>query len=71
MATKVTKGQISDGTISKNTCFEEYYLCGKFHGFMKKCTIFWLCRYIGAVLEFRFTIYRAEIYHDITIYRGY
>ena len=23
------------------------------------------------VLEFRITIYRAEIYHDITIYRGY
>ena len=45
MAVKVTKGQISDGTISKNTCIEEYYLCGKFHGFMKKCTIFWLCRY--------------------------
>ena len=39
MAVKVTKGQISDGTISKNTCIEEYYLCGKFHGFMKKYTI--------------------------------
>ena len=39
MAVKVTKGQISHGTISKNTCIEEYYLCGKFHGFMKKCTI--------------------------------
>ena len=45
MAVKVTKGQISDGTISKITCIEDYYLCGKFHGFMKKCTIFWLCRY--------------------------
>ena len=45
MAVKVTKGQISDGTISENTCIEDYYLCGKFHGFMKKCTIFWLCRY--------------------------
>ena len=33
------KGQPSDGTISKNACHEEYYLCGKFHGFMKKCTI--------------------------------
>ena len=44
MAVKVTKGQISDGTISENTCIEDYYLCGKFHGFMKKCTIFWLCR---------------------------
>ena len=45
MAVKVTKSQISDGTISENTCIEECYLCGKFHGFMKKCTIFWLCRY--------------------------
>ena len=40
MAIKVTKGQISNGTTSKNTCIEEYYLCGKFHGFMKNCTIF-------------------------------
>ena len=39
MAVKVTKGQLSDGTISKNACHEEYYLCGQFHGFMKKCTI--------------------------------
>ena len=36
---KVIKGQHSDGTISKITCYEEYYLCGKFHGFTKKCTI--------------------------------
>ena len=35
MAVKVTIGQISDGPISKNTCIEEYYLCEKFHGFMK------------------------------------
>ena len=35
------KGQICDGAISKNTCHEEYYLCGKFHAFMKKCMI-WL-----------------------------
>ena len=48
MAVKVTKGQISDGTISENTCIEDYYLCGKFHGFMKKCTIFWLCHYTKA-----------------------
>ena len=39
MAVKATKGQLSDGTISKITCHEEYYLCGKFRGFMKKCTI--------------------------------
>ena len=39
MAVKVTKGQLSNGTISKITCHEEYYLCGKFHSFMKKCTI--------------------------------
>ena len=40
MAIKVTKGQIYDGTISKFLCREMYYLCGKFHAFMKKCTIF-------------------------------
>jgi len=39
MAIKVTKGQISDGTISKNTCHVEYYLFEKFHSFMKKCTM--------------------------------
>ena len=49
MAVKVTKGQISDGTISENTYIEDYYLCGKFHGFMKKYTIFWLCRYTNTV----------------------
>ena len=38
MAVKVTKSQLSDGTIPKNECHEEYYLCGKFHVFMKKCT---------------------------------
>ena len=40
----VTNGQVCDGTISKSTYHEEYYLCGKFHA----CTI-WLilglCRY--------------------------
>ena len=39
MAIKVTKGQISDGTMLQNTCHEEYYLYGKFHSCMKKCTI--------------------------------
>ena len=39
MAIKVTKGQISDATISKNTCHVDYYLCGKFHSFMKKYTM--------------------------------
>ena len=39
MAVKVTNSQTRDGTISKITCHEEYYLCGKFHGFMKKYTI--------------------------------
>ena len=43
MAIKVTKGQISNGTISQNTCLEKYYLCEKFDRFMKKYTIFWLC----------------------------
>ena len=37
MVIKVTKGQISNGTISQNMCHEEYYLCGKFHSFMKEC----------------------------------
>jgi len=40
MAIKVTTGQISDGTVSQKTCLQKYYLCGKFGGFMKKCTIF-------------------------------
>ena len=44
MAIKVTKGHICDGTTSKNTCHHEYYLCGKFYGLMKKCTIFGFCR---------------------------
>jgi len=35
MAIKVTKGQISDGTISQNTYHEEYYyFCGKCYRFM-------------------------------------
>ena len=37
---KVTKGQICNGTLSKNT-FHEYYLRGKFHCIMKKYMI-WL-----------------------------
>jgi len=40
MAIKVTKGQISNGTISQKTYFEKYYLRGKFDRFMKKRTIF-------------------------------
>ena len=40
MAVKVTKSQISDGTKSKNTRIEEYYLCGMFHGFMKSAQFF-------------------------------
>ena len=39
MAIKVIKGQICDGTISKNKYHQEYYLHGKFHVFTKKCTI--------------------------------
>ena len=35
MAIKVNKGKICNGTISKNTCHQEYYFCGKFHGFTK------------------------------------
>ena len=41
MAIKATKGQLSDGTISKNTCVKEYYLSGKFHGFMHNIANFW------------------------------
>ena len=44
MAIQVTKGQLSDDTISKNACHEEYYLCGKFHGFMKSAQ---LCQFWG------------------------
>jgi len=47
MAIKVTKGQISDGTISKNTFHMEYYLCGKFQSFMKKGNILSI---LGAML---------------------
>jgi len=35
MAIKVTKGQICDGTISKNKCHQGYYLCEKFHYYEK------------------------------------
>ena len=38
MALKVTKGQICDGTISKNWCHQEYYLCRKFHTYIKNST---------------------------------
>ena len=40
MAVKVTTGQVSNGTISQNACIEEYYLYGKFHGFMKSAQSF-------------------------------
>ena len=54
MAIKVTKGQISDGTVSKNTCHKEYYLCGKFlHSFMKKYTMLSI---LGATLLYYITI---------------
>jgi len=45
MAVKVTKSQICDGTISKNKCHQEYYLCIKLYAFMEKCTIFGFCHY--------------------------
>ena len=43
MALKVTKGQICDGSISKNICREEHNLCGKFQLYHKvdKMLIFW------------------------------
>jgi len=39
LAVKVTKGQIYNGIISKIKCHQGYYLCEKFHDFMKKCPI--------------------------------
>ena len=39
------KGQICNGTISKNLSHGEYYFCGECHAFMEKCTILALCRY--------------------------
>ena len=39
------KGEICNGTISKNCVMRSTYLYGKFHAFMKKCTIFALCCY--------------------------
>ena len=38
------KGQICNGTISKNKYQKEYILHGKFHAFFKKHTPFGLCR---------------------------
>ena len=38
MALEVTKGQICDGSISKNIYHEEHNLCGKFHNCITKCT---------------------------------
>jgi len=40
LAQKVTKSQISNGSISQNRFHEVYKLCVKFHAFIKKCTIF-------------------------------
>ena len=47
MALKVTKGQICDGSISKNICHEEHNLYGKFHNCITKCT---KCPFFGAML---------------------
>ena len=44
MAVKFTKGQICNGTISKNICHKEYNLHGNFHTCFTKCTIFALRR---------------------------
>ena len=44
MAVKFAKGQICNGTISKNICHKEYNLHGKFHICFTKCTTFALCR---------------------------
>ena len=63
MAVNVIKGQISNGTISENTCIEDYYLCGKFHGFMKKCTIFWLCRYTLYIIIYNYVLLCNKIFH--------
>jgi len=63
MAVKVTKGQICDGTISKNTCYQEYYLCGKFHDFMKKCTIFEFCRYTINLISIVSTQHQLTLTH--------
>ena len=70
MAAKVNKGQISDGTISKNTCIEDYHLCGKFHGFMKKCTIFGLCRYTTTIIIIIIIIARPRTASINAIYKS-
>ena len=44
MAVNFTKGQICNGTISKNICHKEYNLHGKFLNCITKCTTFALCR---------------------------
>ena len=51
------KGLICDGT---NKCHQEYYLCGKFHGFMKNCMKFGSCYYI---------ITHKFIYNSVTVHQ--
>ena len=50
MAVKITKGQICDGTLSKN-CHKEYNLYGKFHNCIKKCITIALCRSIYYLIQ--------------------
>ena len=39
-ATKVTKGQINNGSISQNELHKVYKECAKVHAFIKKCIIY-------------------------------
>ena len=68
MAVKFTKGQICNGTISKNICHKEYNLHGKFHTCFTRCTIFALCRSTNAAVLKNLTYYdcSTRVYHSST-----
>ena len=67
MAVKVTKGQICDGTISKNKCHQEYYLHGNFHAFMKKCTILPTLRAVPLYYVEDFEAKRKLFLHEVQV----
>ena len=64
MAVKATKGQICNGTISKIRFHKEYYLCGKFHNCITKCTkcpIFALCRCTIYLVADKYTVIKYTV----------
>ena len=60
---KVTKSQICDGMYyikSENTCHEGYYLCGKFHAFMKKHMIWLILGATPLYYRYKYTLSLLE-----------